>query len=53
MLRQDFYRQAIEKINVQIEDAEYNGDLKRVAKLMGEKSRWEDRARKDGVEIAD
>ena len=48
---QEFYRQRIAMLENEIEKAEFDGDFKKVAKLMGEKSRWEDRARKDGVEI--
>lgn len=51
MLLRDFYKQAIEKINVQIEDAEYNGDLKRVAILTAEKKEWEKRVREDETSI--
>lgn len=49
MLMTEFYRQRIVTIEKEIEKAEFDGDFKKAAKLMGEKSRWEDRARKDGV----
>ncbi|CAB1242484.1 conserved hypothetical protein [Clostridiaceae bacterium BL-3] len=49
MLMTEFYRQAIAKVENEIRMAELERDFKKVAKLMGEKSRWEDRARKDGV----
>ncbi|WP_446897454.1 hypothetical protein ACSVC9_10550 [Clostridium sp. LBM24168] len=49
MLMEKFYKQRIAMLEKEIEDAELERDFKKVAKLMGEKVKWQDRARKDGV----
>lgn len=51
MLIEEFYRQAIAKIEKKIRAAKLKNDFKTVSNLMKEKADWQERARQDNVSL--